>query len=167
MPSASQRADPRGLESLEAGLLRDAPAAGRAWGGSVRLLRHDRVTVPCVLRLHDTATGEVATLGCASPGRVGLYVCGPTVDGVPHLGHGRFSLVFDVLRRYLIFSGLDVTYVSNITDIEDKIIDRAAAQGVPIAEFTAANEAGGGRSWTRSASCAPTRPRTPPPSWTG
>ena len=70
-----------------------------------------------------------------------LYVCGPTVDGVPHLGHGRFSLVFDVLRRYLLFSGLDVTYVSNITDIEDKIIDRAAAQGVPIAEFTAANEA--------------------------
>ena len=68
-------------------------------------------------------------------------MCGPTVDGVPHLGHGRFSLVFDVLRRYLLFSGLDVTYVSNITDIEDKIIDRAAAQGVPIAEFTAANEA--------------------------
>jgi cysteinyl-tRNA synthetase len=70
-----------------------------------------------------------------------MYVCGPTVDGVPHLGHGRFSLVFDVLRRYLIFTGLEVTYVSNITDIEDKIIDRAAAQGVEIGEFTAANEA--------------------------
>jgi len=49
--------------------------------------------------------------------------------------------VFDVLRRYLLFSGLDVTYVSNITDIEDKIIDRAADQGIPIAEFTAVNEA--------------------------
>jgi cysteinyl-tRNA synthetase len=94
-----------------------------------------------VLQLHDTATGEVAPLRPRQPGKVGLYVCGPTVDGVPHLGHGRFSLVFDVLRRYLLFSGLDVTYVSNITDIEDKIIDRAAAQGVPIAEFTAANEA--------------------------
>jgi cysteinyl-tRNA synthetase len=70
-----------------------------------------------------------------------MYVCGPTVDGVPHLGHGRFSLVFDVLRRYLLFTGLDVTYVSNITDIEDKIIARAQAQGVPISEFTAANEA--------------------------
>jgi cysteinyl-tRNA synthetase len=69
-----------------------------------------------------------------------MYVCGPTVDGVPHLGHGRFSLVFDVLRRYLLFTGLDVTYVSNITDIEDKIIARANAQGVPISEFTAANE---------------------------
>jgi cysteinyl-tRNA synthetase len=51
------------------------------------------------------------------------------------------SLVFDVLRRYLLFTGLDVTYVSNVTDIEDKIIERAAAQGVDIAEFTAANEA--------------------------
>ena len=53
-----------------------------------------------------------------------MYVCGPTVYGPPHLGHGRFSLVFDVLRRYLIWSGLDVTYVSNITDIDDKIIQR-------------------------------------------
>jgi len=94
-----------------------------------------------VLQLHDTATGKVAPLRLREPGKVSLYVCGPTVDGIPHLGHGRFSLVFDVLRRYLLFSGLDVTYVSNITDIEDKIIDRAAAQGVPIAEFTAANEA--------------------------
>jgi len=83
----------------------------------------------------------VAPLRLREPGKVSLYVCGPTVDGIPHLGHGRFSLVFDVLRRYLLFSGLDVTYVSNITDIEDKIIDRAAAQGVPIAEFTATNEA--------------------------
>jgi cysteinyl-tRNA synthetase len=70
-----------------------------------------------------------------------MYVCGPTVDGVPHLGHGRFSLVFDVLRRYLLFTGHQVTYVSNITDIEDKIIERAAAQGVDIAEFAAVNEA--------------------------
>ena len=94
-----------------------------------------------MLTLHDTATGEVVPLRMRQPGKVSLYVCGPTVDGVPHLGHGRFSLVFDVLRRYLLFSGLEVTYVSNITDIEDKIIDRAADRGVPIAEFTAANEA--------------------------
>jgi cysteinyl-tRNA synthetase len=57
-----------------------------------------------------------------------MYICGPTVYDLPHLGHGRFTLVFDVLRRYLIFSGLDVTYVSNITDIDDKIIARAAAE---------------------------------------
>jgi len=94
-----------------------------------------------VLTLHDTATGRVVPLRPRQAGKIGLYVCGPTVDGVPHLGHGRFSLVFDVLRRYLLFSGLEVTYVSNITDIEDKIIERAAERGVAIDEFTAANEA--------------------------
>ena len=58
-----------------------------------------------------------------------MYVCGPTVYGPPHLGHGRFSLVFDVLRRYLEWSGFEVTYVSNITDIDDKIIERANDEG--------------------------------------
>jgi len=58
-----------------------------------------------------------------------MYVCGPTVYDLPHLGHGRFTLVFDVLRRYLLFSGLEVTYVSNITDIDDNIIARANREG--------------------------------------
>jgi len=66
-----------------------------------------------------------------------MYVCGPTVYGPPHLGHGRFSLVFDVLRRYLIWSGLEVNYVSNITDIDDKIINRATAENRPWQEITA------------------------------
>jgi cysteinyl-tRNA synthetase len=57
-----------------------------------------------------------------------MYVCGPTVYDLPHLGHGRLALVFDVLRRYLIFCGLDVRYVSNITDIDDNIIARASLQ---------------------------------------
>ena len=78
-----------------------------------------------MLRLFDTAQGKVLPLELREPGKVSMYVCGPTVYGPPHLGHGRFSLVFDVLRRYLIWSGLDVTYVSNITDIDDKIINRA------------------------------------------
>ncbi len=69
-----------------------------------------------------------------------MYVCGPTVYGPPHLGHGRFSLVFDVLRRYLIWSGLDVTYVSNITDIDDKIIQRAQEEGRPWQDITAEYE---------------------------
>src|SRR5262245_4773023 len=84
-----------------------------------------------MLRLHDTATGEVRPLVLREPGKVSMYVCGPTVYDVPHLGHGRFSLVFDVLRRYLLYRGLDVTYVSNITDIDDNIINRANRDGLP------------------------------------
>jgi len=82
-----------------------------------------------MLRLHDTATGEVRELALRDPGRVGVYVCGPTVYGVPHLGHGRMALVWDVLRRYLEWSGLQVRYVSNITDIDDNIIKRANEEG--------------------------------------
>jgi cysteinyl-tRNA synthetase len=91
--------------------------------------------------LHDTATGEVAPLRPRTPGRISMYVCGPTVYDAPHLGHGRFSLVFDVLRRYLLFTGWEVNYVSNITDIEDKIIERSAEQGIEPAELTATYEA--------------------------
>ena len=82
-----------------------------------------------MLRLFDTATGEVTPFRTREPGKVSMYVCGPTVYGPPHLGHGRFSLVFDVLRRYLLWSGYEVDYVSNITDIDDKIINRANDEG--------------------------------------
>jgi cysteinyl-tRNA synthetase len=78
-----------------------------------------------MLRLHDTATGQVSELALREPGKVSLYVCGSTVYDVPHIGHGRFTLVFDILRRYLEFCGLDVDHVSNVTDIDDKIIKRA------------------------------------------
>ena len=58
-----------------------------------------------------------------------MYVCGPTVYDLPHLGHGRFTLVWDVARRWFTFQGLDVTFVSNITDIDDNIINRANREG--------------------------------------
>ena len=90
-----------------------------------------------MIRLHDTARNEVRPLELRTDGAVTMYVCGPTVYGPPHLGHGRFSLVFDVLRRYLAWSGLDVTYVSNITDIDDKIINRANDEGRPWQDITA------------------------------
>jgi cysteinyl-tRNA synthetase len=93
-----------------------------------------------VLRLHDTATGEVSELKLRAPGEVSMYVCGPTVYDAPHLGHGRFALVFDVLRRYLVFRGLDVNYVSNITDIDDRVIERAAERGMRMEELTARYE---------------------------
>jgi len=71
-----------------------------------------------------------------TPGKVGIYLCGPTVYGPPHLGHGRATLVYDILRRYLEWSGLEVRLVSNITDIDDKIIDRANREGRPWEEIT-------------------------------
>ncbi|MCB1256374.1 MAG: cysteine--tRNA ligase [Microthrixaceae bacterium] len=89
-----------------------------------------------MMRLFDTASREVRPLRQRTEGQVSMYVCGPTVYGPPHLGHGRFALVFDILRRYLIWSGLDVTYVSNITDIDDKIINLAEAEGRHWSEVT-------------------------------
>jgi cysteinyl-tRNA synthetase len=82
-----------------------------------------------MLRIFDTAKGEIVPFETREPGKVSMYVCGPTVYGPPHLGHGRFSLVFDILRRYLEWSGYDVTYVSNITDVDDNIINRANREG--------------------------------------
>jgi cysteinyl-tRNA synthetase len=89
-----------------------------------------------MLRLHDTATGAVRPVALREPGKVSMYVCGPTVYGPPHVGHGRFSLVFDVLRRYLEWSGCDVRYVSNITDIDDKIIERAHRESRDWSDIT-------------------------------
>jgi len=89
-----------------------------------------------MFRLYDTATSEVRELALRTPGKVGIYLCGPTVYGPPHLGHGRATLVYDILRRYLEWSGLDVRLVSNITDIDDKIIDRANKEGRPWQEIT-------------------------------
>ena len=94
-----------------------------------------------MIQLFDSATAQVKPLETAVPGKVSMYVCGPTVSGRPHLGHGRFALVFDVLRRYLLWSGMEVDYVSNITDIEDKIILRAEEEGLSIAEVSARYEA--------------------------
>ena len=69
-----------------------------------------------------------------------MYVCGPTVYDVAHIGHGRFALVWDVMRRYLEWSGLRVDFVSNVTDIEDKIIARARSEGRTAEEIAAQYE---------------------------
>ncbi|HXB36733.1 MAG TPA: cysteine--tRNA ligase, partial [Acidimicrobiales bacterium] len=82
-----------------------------------------------MLHLHDTATGTVRRFEQRTQGHVSMYVCGPTVYDLPHIGHGRYNLVFDILRRYLLFNGQAVQYVSNITDVDDNIIKRANEQG--------------------------------------
>ena len=67
-------------------------------------------------------------------GKVGMYICGATVQSKPHVGHGRYAVVFDVVRRYFEWLGYDVTYVRNITDVDDKIIDAAKEMGITIQE---------------------------------
>jgi len=89
-----------------------------------------------MFRLFDTATSQVRPLALREPGKVGIYLCGPTVYGPPHLGHGRATLVYDILRRYLQWTGLEVRLVSNITDIDDKIIERAKNEGRDWQEIT-------------------------------
>ncbi len=89
-----------------------------------------------MLQLYDTATRSVRELALREPGKVGIYLCGPTVYGPPHIGHGRATLVYDILRRYLEWSGLEVRLVSNVTDIEDKIIERAKREGRPWQDIT-------------------------------
>ena len=78
-----------------------------------------------MLHLYDTARGTVVPFEPREPGKVSIYACGPTVYGPPHLGHGRNQVSYDLLRRYLAWAGNEVTFVSNITDIDDKIIERA------------------------------------------
>jgi cysteinyl-tRNA synthetase len=81
------------------------------------------------MRLYDTLTATVSELDPVEPGRFGMYVCGPTVQDEPHFGHARAAIVPDALRRYLEWRGLDVWMVKNITDVDDKIIERAAREG--------------------------------------
>ena len=82
-------------------------------------------------RLYDTATRSVRPFEPVMPGRVSIYHCGLTVQAAPHLGHIRKEVVFDVLRRWLTWSGYHVTVIANITDIDDKILIKAAEAGTP------------------------------------
>ena len=86
---------------------------------------------PVTFRLHDTATREVRDFVPLEAGRAGIYVCGLTVQAEPHVGHVRSAVNFDVLRRWLTHSGYDVTFIRNVTDIDDKILTKAEEQGRP------------------------------------
>ena len=91
------------------------------------------------LKLYNTLKRKKEIFKPIKKGQVGMYVCGPTVNGVPHLGHARQQISFDILRKYLKFLGYKVKYVSNITDIDDKIINVANEKGENISEFTKKN----------------------------
>jgi cysteinyl-tRNA synthetase len=90
-----------------------------------------------MLRIHNSLTGRKEEFREIEPGKVRMYCCGITVYDYCHVGHARMLLVFDVVSRYLRWRGYDVTYVRNITDIDDNIIKRAAENGEPVTSLTA------------------------------
>ena len=88
------------------------------------------------LRLFNTLTGQAEEFVPIVPGQVRMYVCGMTIYDLCHMGHARMMMAFDVVYRWLQVLGYDVTYVRNITDIEDKIIKRAVERGITIRQLT-------------------------------
>ena len=92
------------------------------------------------LRLFDSAAREVRDFVPYRDGQASIYLCGATVQGLPHIGHVRSGVAFDVLRRWLEYSGLDVLFVRNVTDIDDKILSKAAEAGRPWWEWAATHE---------------------------
>ena len=91
------------------------------------------------LKLFNTLTRKKEVFKSIKKGEVGMYVCGPTVNDVPHLGHARQQVTFDILRKYFKFIGYKVKFVSNITDIEDKIIKKANELNEDIKKLTERN----------------------------
>ena len=83
------------------------------------------------LRLYNTATREVADFKPLVANKVGIYLCGATVQAAPHIGHIRSGLNFDILRRWLTATGYDVTFIRNVTDIDDKILHKAVHEEIP------------------------------------
>ena len=81
------------------------------------------------MRLHNSYTNQIEQFETIEPNKVKMYVCGPTVYDNAHLGHARCYITWDVLYRYLKFKGYDVTYCRNVTDVDDKILKKAATEG--------------------------------------
>ena len=135
-------------ERVRARLLQFARAEPRPWP---------------MLRIHNSMSGQKEHSGRSMPAAVGMYVCGVTVYDYCHVGHARCYVVFDVIHRWLRYRGYDVTYVRNITDIDDKIIRRAAENGETDRSADAsASSRRCTRISRRSASSRPITSRAPP-----
>ena len=87
------------------------------------------------LKIKNSLSGKKEVFKPIEAGKVSAYVCGPTVYDYGHLGHGRSAVCFDVVRRYLIYKGFSVRFVSNYTDIDDKMINRAREDGITVPEL--------------------------------
>ena len=85
------------------------------------------------LRVYNTLTRTKETFETVEPGRVGMYLCGPTVYKPSHIGHMVGPVIFDTIKRYLVYNGYEVRLVINITDVDDKLINRAVENGVTVA----------------------------------
>ncbi|MBL1077396.1 cysteine--tRNA ligase [Nocardia sp. 2] len=92
------------------------------------------------LRLFDTETRTLREFTPLVPGHASVYLCGATVQGEPHIGHVRSGVAFDVLRRWLAANGFDVAFIRNVTDIDDKILNKAVEHGRPWWEWAATHE---------------------------
>ena len=92
------------------------------------------------IALYDTSSRSLREFVPIEPGKAGIYLCGATVQAPPHVGHIRSGVAFDVLRRWLIARGYDVTFIRNVTDIDDKIINKAKDEGVPYWLLAMRNE---------------------------
>ncbi|MFA5856167.1 MAG: cysteine--tRNA ligase [Candidatus Pacearchaeota archaeon] len=92
-----------------------------------------------VLKIYNTLTKKEQVFKPQKENEVRMYVCGPTVNDVPHLGHARQQITFDILRKYLKYSGYNVKFVSNVTDVDDKIINKARELNEDINELTKRN----------------------------
>ena len=83
------------------------------------------------MKLYNTRTRETSEFKPLASGKVGIYVCGATVQSFPHIGHVRSGINFDILRRWLTASGYNVTFIRNVTDIDDKILEKSKAENMP------------------------------------
>src|SRR5437763_7448192 len=87
------------------------------------------------LRVYNTLTRQKEAFETVRPGKVGMYLCGPTVYKPSHLGHMVGPVIFDTVTRYLVYSGYKVSWVVNITDVDDKLIVRARELGTTVKEL--------------------------------
>ena len=128
------RARPRGASRI-ARSSRRVEVEPAADGPVVSPTAHLDVKVPMPLRVYNTLTQDKEPFQTVQPGRVGMYVCGPTVYSPSHIGHMVGPVIFDTIKRYLAYLGYEVTWVVNITDVDDKLIVQAQKDGTTVKEL--------------------------------
>jgi cysteinyl-tRNA synthetase len=92
---------------------------------------------PSSIQVYSTLTKRKEPFVPVHPGKVGIYLCGPTVYKEAHIGHMVGPVIFDTIKRYLTYSGFEVTWVVNITDVDDKLIQQQHERGIPMADIAA------------------------------